>query len=382
MVVSPLGSDADDCGRTEDEACVYLNTTLLLAGAGDTILVDWRAARLRPDWLCGGSALRLDRPLTLAGHGGRAHIGCPVGGERRLALRIAVPRAPRSEHPAGERVVFRSLDFTSAEFLIEDAQLTFARCSLVDCRLRSTPTSRLVDFVIERSVWRGVTATPKPHFRFQFTSELEVDAQEVRCRIARSEFYNTPVNLTASRQLSVRVGDARFSNAPPHLSVLGGLQLTVREGETRSDVTIADSVFERQANDDPICAILHMYGGAVTVSVLEPAPGSVLSNVHVSLDRVLLSHNARGLSISGPLHAVRSSRTTPSSTTALHCTSTQPATRSPPSPTARWSTMRPGGRRPRMSPTPAIRCTSTGTASGSLRTVATECCQRSAREAP
>ena len=83
VVVSPLGSDADDCGRTEDEACVYLNTTLLLAGAGDTILVDWRAARLRPDWLCGGSALRLDRPLTLAGHGGRAHIGCPVGGERR-----------------------------------------------------------------------------------------------------------------------------------------------------------------------------------------------------------------------------------------------------------------------------------------------------------
>ena len=216
-----------------------------------------------------------------------------------------MPRASWSEHPAGERVVFCSLHFTSAEFLIEDAQVTFARCSLVDCRLRSTPTSRLVDFVIERSVWRGVTATPKPHFRFQFTSELEVDAQEVRCRNARSEFYNTWVNLTASRQLSVRVGEARFSNAPPHLSVLGGLQLTVREGEARSDVTISDSVFERQANDDPICAILQMYRGAVTVSVLEPAPDSVLSNVHVSLDRVLFSHNARELSLSGPLHAVR-----------------------------------------------------------------------------
>ena len=309
--VSPLGFEADDCGRTEDEACVYLNTTLLLAGAGDTILVDWRAARLRPDWLCGGSTLRLDRPLTLAGHGGRAHIGCPVGGERRLALRIAVPRASWSEHPAGERVVFRSLDFTSAEFVIEDAQLTFARCSLVDCRLRSTSTSWLVDLAIERSVWRGVTVDPTADvLHFPGASHVDLHSSMVRCRIWQTTFYNSRVTLTASLFLHVSVHRSLFTSDGRTPTVLGGLRAVLVEGSEPSDVTVTDSAFERQRSDDPLRSVFNMYDAAlsVTLRVSGPRVRVVVHIAHVRLfvriARVRFTDNERGLTLTGPLAGV------------------------------------------------------------------------------
>ena len=178
----------------------------------------------------------------------------------------------------------------------------FERVYLVNCHLHTTEESDHNGLSVQHSRWDGV---PPTHFNSSEASivdpVIQIKSFYLNLYFYNSSFYHQKQEYKVYKT-DFLISHIFFGNIPNHLSIHGGIYLTVHR-DAISWITLQDSIFRDQASFDPINSIRNLFQAAFYVRAIIPKgiKSTPDSNATVDIARSQFLNNERGLTFIGPL---------------------------------------------------------------------------------
>lgn len=234
--------------------------------------------------MCLEDPIQIRVSVSLIGYDGMTSFGCPATGSRLLNL---------TAHASGSDVISLKLKRVVASgifFNVSGAELTISESVLTRVGWIS---SGVVGFEMKNSVLEDRTANVS----------FDMIARTINFRMENVTIARVKMSIIAgSGHFTVR--NSTFTGIPGLATFHGGLLLTVTNGtDSRSYISVEDTIFERQINENPIDGIMNFHDSALKV-VTDKPNHFYNPNVSLLIAACTFRDNERGLTLIGPFESV------------------------------------------------------------------------------
>lgn len=280
LFTTDYGDDANDC-RSLGSSCRTLTHTLADAKKEDIVYLHSRQHDAA--WLCHEDPIQIKVSVSFIGYDGMTSFGCPATGSRLLML---------AANASGSDVISFKLQRVIASgiiFVVSGAELAISESILTGVTWMS---KGVVGLEMRNSILEDRTGN----------MSFDMVARTINFLLENVTIARVKISITAGSGRFV-VRNSTFTGIPDLASFHGGLLLTVTNGtEFKSYISIEDTIFEEQVNENPIDGIMNFHDSALKVVTEKP----IFYNPNVSLliADCTFRDNERGLTIMGPFASV------------------------------------------------------------------------------